>query len=151
MGLTGGVLQTAQLQVSHVTPDKLDFVWDQVLPMVKRGLRHGAGDTTSAVEIYSFLEAGDMEMWAIHEGPSITAIIVLEIEKRQRGLVLNVVLIAGKSFESWSEQVQKLIEDYASLIGAYTIEAVVRDGMRKWLEPLGWKRKATIMEIKNGR
>lgn len=137
--------------VSHVTPNLLVHVWPQVTTMVQRGLRHGAGDSTSEQEIYAAIAEGHMEMWAVHRGAEVTAVIVLEIVKRPSGVILKVVLIAGSLFSAWSKQVQALIEDYAELIGAYTIEAVVRDGMRKWLEPLGWKRKATIMELKNGR
>ena len=42
----------------------------------------------------------------------------------------------------------KYVVDYARRRrGCYTIEAFVRDGVIQALNRLGWRRKATVMEI----
>ncbi len=87
-----------------------------------------------------------MELWAVHEGGTVKAGIVLERHKRKRGTALIVVLVAGRGFHEWSETVMALLEDYRVLIGAYTIEAVARAGMEKWLRELKWRPKAVVME-----
>lgn len=117
--------------------------------MVRKGLKHGAGDTVTENEIVRALLHGEMEMWAVHDGTAIIAGIVLQVVRRERGTALIVVLIAGRSFSSWAPCVQQLIKDYANLIGAYTIEAVCREGMAKLLYGMGWKRKATTMRLEN--
>lgn len=139
------------LSVSAVGPGQALAVWNHVLPMVRRGLKHGAGDSTSEQEIISSVLSGQMTMWAVHDGDEITATVILQAIPRSKGTALLVVLVAGRDFKTWGERVQSLIQDYSELIGAYTIEAVARDGMAKWLKEMGWRRKATIMELGNGR
>jgi hypothetical protein len=39
------------------------------------------------------------------------------------------------------------LRDYRDLIGADCLEAVVRDGMTRWLAELGWHRQATVMRL----
>lgn len=151
MAQTGEDSQTAQLSVSSVQPEELDFVWLQVRPMIHRGLRHGAGDTVSEAEIYTDILEKRMELWAVHLDEEVIAVVVLQILEREAGRALVVVLVAGRNFWSWSEKVQNLISEYGALIGAYTIEAVARGGMSKWLDKMGWHKKAVIMELKNGR
>ena len=151
MQQAGEELQTEQLSVSSVPPEQLDFVWLQVRPMIRRGLKYGAGDSVSEAEIYTDIAEGKMLLWAVHSGDHVIAVLVLQVAQRARGLALIVILAAGRDFWSWSYKVQDIIVDYAELIDAYTIEAVARDGMAKWLKELGWKKKAVIMELKNGR
>ena len=139
------------LSVSRISPAEFDAVWAEVEPMAASGFRHGAGDTITPDEIRASVISGDMEMWAVHDADDITAVVVIQIIERPQGRVLAVVLVAGRGFASWGQQVQELLQEYASLIGADWIEAVARDGMAKWLSRMGWKRKATLMELKNGR
>jgi hypothetical protein len=134
--------------VSRVPVEQLAAVWPQIRPMVRRGLARGSGDSTSEAEILRRLENGEAELWAVHDGPKIIAVLAVEILQRERGKALFVLLIAGREFHAWSAQVQRLLCDYRDLIGAYTIEASVRPGLTKWLGALGWKPKATVMEFR---
>jgi hypothetical protein len=86
----------------------------------------------------------------VHEGELVVAAIVLNVVHRLRGLVLVVVMAAGKDFRQWGRMVIELIRDYAQLIGAVAVEATVRRGMEKWLSELGWHRKAVIMGLDHG-
>lgn len=147
----GEEYQIGQLLVEQVPWTQLEHVWPQIEPAVVRGLRHGAGDSTSADEIFGAIANGSMLLWVVHDGSDIIAAIVLQVVKRESGLALVVVLVAGRDFWKWADRVQQLILEYAELIGAYTIEAVARDGMAKWLRQLGWRKKATIMELDHGR
>ena len=144
---------SADYSVSRVEPQSIDAVWPQIAPMVRRGLKHGAGDSITEEQILHALYAGQMELWAIHNGEEIIAGLVLQIIQRSKGPALIVIFQAGRDFALWSERVNGLIRDYADLIGAYTVEAVCRKGAAKWLEDLGWKRKAITMamEMNNGR
>lgn len=139
------------MQVSHVPPESLESVWLKVQPMVSRGLTRGAGDSLTGDDICRGVLSGDLEMWAVHDGPEIVSIVVLRIVRRARGLVVIVVLVAGRDFSAWGQRIQSLIQDYAGLIGAVGIEATARPGMAKWLSAMGWRRKAEIMELDHGR
>lgn len=116
--------------------------------MVRRGLAHGEGDGTTAEHIRGRILNGDLILWAAHDGPEVTAAIVLDVMKHPAKTTLFVVLIAGSRFAEWAPQVQALLRDYADIIGADTIEASVRDGLTRWLDRMGWRRKAVIMEMK---
>lgn len=151
MGQTGDVLQTLQLSVSRVLPDQFDLVWSAVGDAANGGFRHGAGDTITPEEIQQAVIAGRMEMWAVHDVERVVAAVVIQVVNRPKGKVLLVVLVAGRDFASWGQTVQDLLVEYAGLIGAVSIEAVARAGMAKWLSNMGWSRKATVMELKNGR
>lgn len=136
------------LAVSAVPPAEVDFVWSQVEPMVRKGLAHGEGDSTTAEHIREQVRRGELILWAVHDGPDVAAVIVLDVVKHPAKTTLFVVLIAGRRFGDWAPAVQNLLRDYAAIVGADTIEASVRDGLTKWLGNMGWKRKATIMELK---
>jgi hypothetical protein len=139
------------LSVSRVLPEQLPEVWPQVQPMVRRGLKRGAGDSTSEAEILSGIARGSMELWAVHDGPDVLAVIVLQVQRREVGPAIFVHLMAGHDPATWSETVQGLLLDYQALVGAYTIEALARPGLAKRLKERGWKQKAITMEIGNGR
>lgn len=137
--------------VSHVPPEQVGIVWPQILDQVERGLRHAAGDTITADHILRSILQGDMILWVVHEGDNVTAAIILEVIQHPAKKTLAVVLIAGRDFHGWCEQVNQMIRDFADLIGVDSVESVSRRGAAKWLESLGWRRKAIVMEQPNGR
>ena len=143
--------QTEPWLVSRVFPEQFDAVWSAAAEAADGGFRHGAGDTITPEEIRQSVISGDMEMWAVHDAEQIAAVVVIQVVGRPQGKVLKVVLVAGREFASWGQQIQELLTEYANLIGAASIEAVARPGMAKWLAQMGWKRKATVMELKDGR
>lgn len=147
----GGGSLIVSLSVSAVPPEQVDFVWTQVEPMVLRGLSHGAGDSTTGDHVKASIKRGDSILWAVHDGDDVTAVVVLEIVEHPAKTTLFVALIAGSRFSEWAPMVHGLLQDYAALIGADTVEASVRDGLTKWLSAMGWKRKATLMEIAHVR
>lgn len=119
--------------------------------MVRKGLKHGAGDSITEDEILHGLMTGRMQLWAVHKGEEVIAGLVLQTIERECGRALFIVVMAGRDFAEWSPKVNGLLQDYADLLGAYTIEAMCREGIAKWLKALGWKRKAIKMELRHGR
>jgi hypothetical protein len=148
MAQTGDVSPIEPLSVSHVPPNQIDAVWPLVVEKIRRGLRHGAGDSTTAEQLRESIRSGDCILWAVTERDEVLAVIVLEIQKYADKRTLAVLLIAGRDFKKWINRVLELIRDLADLTGVDTIEASVRDGLVKWLSPLGWHKKATLMELR---
>jgi hypothetical protein len=138
----------SELAVSHVPPSQLDEIWPLVVEKIRRGLRHGAGDSTTAEQLRESIRCGDCILWAVIERGEILSVIVLEVQKHAAKRTLMVLLIAGRDFRRWADRVHELIRDLADLTAVDTIEASVRDGLVKWLGPLGWKKKATLMELR---
>lgn len=136
--------------LSRVYPDALEFVWPQIEPKVLKSLEHGAGDSLSIEKIKTAILSGDMELWAVHEDRDVSAGIILQALQRDKGIALYVVLVAGEGWTKSASQVNQKLKEYAQEIGAYTVEATCRKGMARWLEELGWKEKAILMEMNNG-
>ena len=151
MEQTGGASPTGQLSVSKVGAADIDHVWVQIREQIHRGQRYGSGDTLSEGALYSSVKRGDTEMWAVVKGGRVMAVAFLQFVKRERGTALLVKELAGHGWDEWGEGLQKLIREYGKRAGAYTTEAVVRPGLEKWLAPMGWTRKAIVMEADNGR
>lgn len=134
------------MNVSRVYNDTLEYVWSQVEDMIERGLRHGAGDTTTMEILKASVIVGDTIMWAIHEDDEIVAVVLVSIKQRPRHKTVFVELIAGRDLDAWQEEVEELLIDFKDLIGAENIEGVSRPGMMKKLTR--WKRKAFLMELR---
>lgn len=126
-------------------------MWQQIGPQVRRGLACGAGDTLSEQEMLSALLHGELELWAVHEGDKVLGGLVLQIERRERGLALVVLMIAaaeGRGLRLYVPRLLALLRDYAELLGAYTIESVSRPGAARLLSRFGCKPKAVLMELR---
>lgn len=143
----GDVSQTSQLSVKTVPPGSVGLVWQHVLPMIRRGLARGEGDSTTSDILRIDVERGDKILWAVTDGDEILAAVILNIVQHPAKRTLFVVLVAGKDMHRWLGMIQDLLLDFKDLVGADTVEASVRDGLTRWLSKTGWKRKATIMQL----
>jgi hypothetical protein len=151
---TGDGSPIERLSVSKVYPDNLAEVWPRLLPGIRQGLRRGAGDTLSEDGLFHGVASRGVELWVAHRGDEILAGVFLQIEKRERGralVVLDVVAVGGRGFRQYAEKLLPIIREYATMIGAYTVEGVTRPGAARILTSLGCKPKAIIMELGNGR
>lgn len=135
-------------EVSYVPPEEVDFVWEQILPMVERGLSHGQGDCTTPEHLMDAIKRGDMQLWTVHAGNDIYAGMVLEVVKHPAKKTLFVVLLAGREMGQWIEKLERLLIDYGDHIEADAIETSCRNGMARRLEQRGWYKKAVIMAVK---
>ena len=137
--------------VDRVEPYDITLVWGDLLPQIRRGLRKGGGDTMSEPMLFHGVLRGNFQLWVIHDGDEVLAGLFFKTEHRERGIaliVLDVVAGSGKGFRNYATVMVPRIREFGRMIGAYTIEAVCRDGVARILADLGCKRKATIMELK---
>lgn len=136
------------LEVSYVPAEEVDFVWEQILPMVERGLSHGQGDCTTPDHVLDAIKRGDMMLWTVHEENEIYAGLVLEIVQHPVKKTLFVVLLAGREMKKWIDKLERLLIDYGKHIGADAIETSCRNGLVRFLSKRGWYAKATIMAVR---
>lgn len=137
--------------ISRVPPELSLDVLVQVESEARKGLQIASGGSLTYEELRAYCLKGSMELWAVHEGQDVIAVLVLQAVRRADGLVLLVVLMAGRDFASWCERANGLLQEYAELMGAVRIESTSRKGAAKWLEQLGWKPRTIIMEKSIGQ
>lgn len=134
------------VEVSVVTPDVLDYVWQKILPQVRKGLSKGQGDGTTPEAMLYAIAKGEMQLWVAHRGDDILAGVVISVNRHVTGTKLFVQLAAGREMGSWLPQIIAALKRYKNDIGAMCIEASCRPGMAKALREQGWSRKAIVME-----
>lgn len=150
MARTGDEPKTEQLRVSEVLPDALSSVWAQVGKTIVRALGHASGDSTTPEQFYASCQRGEMKTWAVHRGDEVVAVVIFRVTDRDAMRVLFIEVVAGRDMAAWVDQVERLLRDYRDLVGADAIQTLSRDGMVRRLLRRGWKKKATLMELRDG-
>lgn len=140
-----------EYEISSVSPAHVDLVWPEVAPLAERGLRQIRDDALTADGIRSAIVEGRYLLWVVHQGEEVIGVLVLNILQRRSGLVLFVVMVAGREFQKWAPKAQSLLRDFMDLTGAVKIESHSRPGMEAWMRELGWRKRAVIMEYTDGQ
>lgn len=129
--------------VARVPPHLALDVLAQVETQARRGMERSS---LSYEELRAACVRGAMDLWAVHDEGEVIAVIVLQVTKRTSGLVLGVVLAAGRDMSLWLEDVERLIAEYAELLGAVLVVSTARPGLARLLKRFGWKPRAIVME-----
>lgn len=122
----------------------IDKAWAECKPMLEDALRY-ANDEFSIDDVYEWISRGEMQLWAIvTEG--IIAAATTEIVTYPRKKILRVTLLGGKDMNIWLDTLIKSLEEYGSIVGADSMEAVGRKGWIRVLGGMGWKEQSVIMD-----
>ena len=138
------------LSFSQVPPEYLDFVWQQIEPEVRRGLRRVGSGHETGDHLHEAVRGGRMTMWAIHEGTEVHAAVIFSLRQSGSRLYVFVEMLAGRGIDAWIDELIRLLMDYRGLIGAKGLEASCRPGLARYLERKGWRRKAVVMRAPEG-
>lgn len=140
------------MKFRHVSPAILSDVWPKVEPQIARALSHGQGDQTNTSVFYSQIMRGAMQLWVMIDDEEIIASCVLSVIDYPDTKKLWVETLSGDGFDEWGDELEELLLDYMNIMGADCIEASCRPGLAKNLQRrrTGWRKKAIIMELKNG-
>jgi hypothetical protein len=136
------------MPVSLITPDIIPKIWGGFLVQIDKALALGVGDHYSADYYYEEVISGRMQMWAYHDG-GLIAIGIISVIDYPKHKTVFIELLAGEKLDEWLGIVEPLLQEYASQIGATTIEASCRPGLVKKLTK--WRPIATLMRLDNGR
>lgn len=135
------------MQISFVPAESVDSVWMALRPEILKALSaHGSHKSES--DYLASLKSNQCQMWVAHVGPNVGMCAVVSIENRTDGKAIVVDILAGKDFKSLMTLGEEMLKKYKEQVGATTIEAICRPGFEKTLP--NWKKKAVIMELKNG-
>lgn len=135
--------------IREVPAESLHRYWPQIEPLIAKALSHGQGDEATPAHIARNIMQGVSHLWAIVEDDRIQAVCVVSvIDTMVRKVFVEV--LAGENMSAWVAELQQALADYRDLLGARCVEASCRPGLVKVLKKMGWKSKATIMELSDG-
>lgn len=151
MARTGEEFKTGQWQVSSVPPKQLPLVWPQISPLAEKGLAQIREDELTAEDIRQRVADGRYVLWVAHDNETVAGAVIFNVIERRRGRVLFIVLVAGRRFNEWAPTMQERLQDVMGMTGAVRMESHSRIGMEPWMNKLGWRKRAVVMEWTNGR
>lgn len=138
----------ADVIISPVPLEAVDYVWESQAHMVKRGMRMGVADWGTADWLLGRIKNELSLLWAVHRGEEVMGIIVTTVESNDLMKKLFVQLLAGKNMDEWNwEHNTQVFRKYVEYVGADCVEAACRPGMARFLKNKGWSQKAIIMEL----
>lgn len=129
--------------INEVTHDTLDFAWGEVLPQIRKGIRHSSGGDEQA--LYDAVRDGRMRMWVIHDERGVQGCLILSIHQSSSHKTLFIEMAAGRDMGAVVPEVELLLRAYKEHVGADSIEASCRPGLAKLLP--NWKTKAITLEL----
>ena len=126
-----------------ISPDDLEVVWDEVVPLIDAALKYSEGEILPE-DLVQPLKTGKMQLWVALSGGVIAAMIT-EIVIYPRKRVLRVITIAGKDGRGMSKWYGflPLIEGFALNNNCSSLEAWTRKGMAKKLKD--WEHKYMVI------
>ena len=127
-----------------VPGERINSVWLQVLPLVKR-LVAEIPDRATELSIYETLMRGEAMLWLAVEDGVVLAFITTKTVVYPKLKMLSFEMCSGDGAEVWFPEFEKHLETYARDTGHDGLEMVGRKGwVRKF--GLGWNDKYSFAE-----
>lgn len=126
-----------------------DSLWQRLEPKIARAME--VGGPWNADDIRAEIEHGEAWMLVVHDPDDpayVVAGVVCMPEQWRDRKVLTVIAAAGVDFEGWIADVQKALEFHVKRTKCDAIRAICRPGMAKWLQNIGYRQVAHIMEYR---
>ena len=128
-------------KVALVEAEDIDMVWDDVVPLIEKALRHAEGELIPD-DIKKHLDSANLRLWVALEGRDVIAAMVTEIIQYPRKKIVRVITLAGKDMSLWYDFLP-MLEGYAIRHGCSSLEAWTRKGMTRKLKD--WKHSYDII------
>lgn len=155
----GGYTQPAQMQLfgdrgepaeDQITdPNKID-VFHIPPEALAKALELGAGqgvekvilatDDETIAQVQDDLLSGKKQFWAATQHGEFVGCLISEGRSTATGMVLDLPYMAGRRPQDWLPLMTDLIEPMAIEAGYEAVETSTREGMRKFLIGLGWRK-----------
>jgi hypothetical protein len=121
----------------------VEFAWPVIEPLIMAGVEQGHGEF-DVENLRQFIRTGAMQVWTIHDGPTVWGVVITELVAFPGYQVLRVVLLAGNSLEQWIH-LDAVLESYALRRGCAFIEGWVRPGLAKVLDKHGYRKTYDVI------
>ena len=125
--------------ITQVPREDINYVWQQVEPLVIRAL----DDSYTARDVLDGIIRNKFQLFISWENDKVESAVVTEVADYPRKRILRYVLAGGNNLENWLEPIQEKIEEFATNNYCQAIEVAGRKG---WLRKLkGFEQKIYIM------
>jgi bacterioferritin (cytochrome b1) len=125
--------------ITQVPREDINYVWEQVEPLIKRAL----DDSYTARDVLDGIIRNSFQLFISWENNKVECAVVTEVADYPRKRILRYVLAGGNNLENWLEPIQEKIEEFATNNYCQAIEVAGRKG---WLRKLkGFEQKIYIM------
>lgn len=138
-------MMTADIQLVGVPASSVEQLWDEVKPMLEKGISHGDGEL-DINDILKFLLDRAMQLWVLYDysGDTVVMAGVTEIVNYPKYKVCRAVILGGDSLDQWVKYIQG-IEAWAAEMGCAKVEAYGRRGLAKKMESIGYSNKYVLI------
>lgn len=138
--------------IRGVNAEQVPMFWKHGEAFIKRALDHANGELTHE-DIRTACERRDMQLWMIATKDAVVGALSTEIVQYPQKRMVRVVTVAGKGFEEWAGEMNKILDEWGRAQGCKGIEAYVRSGFVKKLAHYGYVKKYEMVskEINGGQ
>lgn len=143
MALHGTFSGKSELAVVDLTPVEVEYAWKVLEPHVRRAVELTGGELTTE-DVYEALMRQHMFAWAIHDGPKLWAVIVLELVQLRHFRICRIVVVSGENYEHW-KKFEAFVEHWARGMGCQYIDGLGRPGWARRGNEMGYKHQYTVM------
>lgn len=132
------------IEVDALSPEQAREAWPDLEPMIAKALRRTEIDKLfSPFDILFDIAQNKRHLWICHEGKTIHAAIVTQINVYPRGIKdLNVFLIGGSKMDLWFATAEQKLEAWARKAGCKLMSGGGRTG---WVRRAGYKIKGVVL------
>ena len=128
-------------KVVLVEPDDIQYVWDEVAPLMDAALKHSEGELLTE-DLVEHLDNDDLRLWVAMKDDKVIAAMITEIISYPRKKILRVITLAGKDMDLWYDFLPS-VEGYALSKQCSALEAWARKGMTRKLKD--WRHSYDII------
>ncbi len=138
-------MTVADIQLIGVPNSSIPDVWEDVKPMLEKGISHGDGEL-DVNDILKFLLDRTMQLWVLYNYDESVIVMagVTELVTYPRAKICRAVVLGGDSLSDWIEHI-KGIEAWAKSKGCDKVEAYGRRGLAKKMEAIGYSNKYVVI------
>jgi len=123
------------LKAHLIQPEDIQYVWEEVVPLLKKVTRHTEGELEPE-DFFKPLTFGEMQLWIAIERDNIEAAMVTQKIEYPQKTILRIISLAGEDFEK-IRGFQNMVESFAIKTGCSALEMWGRKGWKKLLPD--WK------------
>ena len=127
------------IKVSMVPKDYVLNVWDEVKPHLDKVIEHTHGRFNIDDILNYLLTDDEFVLWIAFDEKEIKGAVVTHVTPYPRGKYLCMLFCGGVEFETWGDQIVKLMQHWAHDTGCVALEASGRPGWAKILKANGYK------------
>ncbi len=117
--------------------------WPALEPYIELALSYSLGEY-EACDVLAALEAGRMQAWAVAQDGDLLCVVVTEVIRYPRRIVVNLLFGAGEQMTAWRPLIETL-KAWALERGAHEVRVIGRPGWERALSNFGFVKAYTVL------